>query len=178
MVEISRNAFSHGLATQVRYNFKAFGVQTEDNGTPFSLADLVESRGRGGLAAARQVLDDYAPRLLTSYQRSGRMNEISVTKVGSADDLLATSKCAFELPRGRPSAIDVGNYVEAHPDCDTVLLVSRYGFAFSDVWNLIEKVASTHPDREIVLVSTGMSFGLEKLVTKKFPKVRLVTLKH
>jgi hypothetical protein len=176
VVDLCRNAFTHGGAKRFRLEVTAHRVLLIDDGTPFSISDLLKSSVPGGGVLAVKEIARSLPSLIVSHHREEAQNVVTLASAKALDEMLSTNPCAAELTAGEYFTKGAVNFVQSHPECETIYFRPEYGMlSFSHVYQLARAI-SAHglTDRDIVLILAPHSAGIYKLVTEEMPNIRIV----
>jgi Type I restriction modification DNA specificity domain len=96
VVELIRNALTHGRATECLVQIKKGGIYVFDNGSDFSFVDLERHKqGRGGAAAIRYVVEHCAGEVVVGSKRQNNLNETMLARAGGLSGCFLHSLAVF-----------------------------------------------------------------------------------
>lgn len=98
VVELVRNALTHGRATAVNVSIEGRRILITDDGARFDPWTLY-SRGSepGGVLAVKHLLDAYRDNMVLSSSRLGDRNQVIISLVRSAEDVRNATPCHLEF---------------------------------------------------------------------------------
>ncbi|MGM4891555.1 hypothetical protein [Tardiphaga sp. 839_C3_N1_4] len=176
VVELGRNALTHGGATSFRLTVSAHSLILSDDGRPFSHTDLLAAESaRGGNTSLKQM-KRHAPDLVASYSRQGSENVTILASTSSLDEMLSTNQCTTDF-FGAPSSIMAAmKFVEGHSECGTIFLRPTFGaLGYSDLENLASAIKLYElQDRDIALILGLHSNAIYEFIAEKLPFVRVI----
>lgn len=154
LIEWTRNAFRHGLASKVRIDVSAHAITVDDDGEPFSPYLLIEEQG-GGAAAARHLIRGMGRLVMVACQRTGSSNLVTLSLPATAQQVTDVTPCAFVLDR---TTIYQGTLdVERFGDCSVLYVVLPKYFVISDIAVLKQAVVRSLGNRQLVFVAQATS---------------------
>lgn len=130
LIEYSRNAFSHGGATNISIEFRLNCVELSDDGAEFHLSQLHTGYSRGGGKALSAILQSRELGRISSNRTVDGINSVHIPFVLEPLDLPAVSPCAIALSREmvRTGSLDVARF----DYCDRVYVVAPNFVCYSD----------------------------------------------
>ncbi|SMP36408.1 hypothetical protein [Shimia sagamensis] len=176
IIELARNALTHGSAQKVKLAVKAHTIELSDDGSPFSLSALKEvGVPRGGALALQQALQ-LSPQVEVSYRRNNEQNIVDIGHIGAIDEMLSLNPCSTVLGVGMERVTEAMNFIEVRKECGTVFLRPHLGIlSYSDLYNISNGIKARNlKDRDIVLVIEPHSKGVRKFIESEMPEVRII----
>lgn len=168
LLETAFNALRHGGATDVTLAVEPRRIVLSDDGTPFDWRGLPgHVAGDGGARAAREILENFAGRLVTDYRRENDRNYLSIAAVRSTFDLFNATHCYFDTDY----YLAGGNFYEAEieriANCNTVYLIPPDILTYSDCRAIEEMrgILSAQGKATVLLASFDISDGVLSALT-------------
>lgn len=97
-IEIVRNAFTHGRATEVTMHIDKLSIRLDDDGSPFDpLALSTHQRASGGAKAIRNLLDSFGERLVVTSERVRARNRTLFALITSPAQVSRITPCTVDL---------------------------------------------------------------------------------
>lgn len=178
IIEIARNALSHGGSENVKLKSKGHSIKVISEGGEFSLDDLGESpNGRGGAMALQELRSRHA-NLLISHKWDGAKNLVTISFSGGLPNALHEHPCSF--PIGRHHKENLLQVLESsdQKSCDKLYAFpEKHQMAYSDVffWSSeLEKLASSRPG--VHLVIRKQSEGVMDFLEMSMPSVKIILI--
>lgn len=172
-IELVRNAFVHGGATECGLEFEGRRLKLSDNGNAFDVLSLCEmASASGGAAALSYLLRVYGSQIIVESTRREDVNETLLSVPLTSDDVLKATPCAFKWARTdfQLNGIDL----QIMSGCRTVYVILPNYFSISDVtlvvWNL--QLKTGHKD--VVFVAHDVSKHVQTLLLESFTGSRFV----
>lgn len=183
LVEIARNARTHGRASRSILRIEPRAILLRDNGAPFNPWRLLEPGCGGGTQAVRQLVKSYGDQFILESRRYDDWNEYILALACDIEDLSAITPCVAVVDYDEEMDLRVElNVIE---DCDTVyVLVSEY-LVYSDLDDLIDGVelmrseaqARDGRERSIVFVVKNTSEHVCLALQSRIRRSRIVRAK-
>lgn len=174
-VEVARNAFQHGRASQFRVETGSHALRLSDDGAAFDILSLVEHPHRRGAGqVVHLLLNEHADSVLLTFQRVADRNEYVLAKLGAATDIPSLTPCAiqFDFETIRRPVIDIALF-----DTCTILYVimPEYSSA-SDAYMLAAQIRKTRPAKSVVFVLRDASDAMRYGIRHALPEARILCL--
>lgn len=169
-VEITRNAFEHGKATNALVKLKTTGLEITDDGCSFDIFSLAaHPTRRGGAEALGHVLDGAATGLILTSRREGQQNINVLTLASRFDRAFANSPCVSHID---PADVRVhaakGEPFEAIPGCAKTYLIVE-SRSYSDLRFYADATRQPHDDGAIAFILFDCSPGVAKALRRLVP---------
>lgn len=165
VVELSRNAFQHGSATQATINIDVNRVRLTTDGAWFDPLSLLDCpNASGGAWALAELLTAFRDRVVFAPRRLPDQSEIVISRVVTKADVLAATDCALSLPRDQ--LLRGSLHVDLMEGCRVVYVVLPEFASISDVAMIARRVASELSGKRIIFVGAQVSAGVEAYVGK------------
>lgn len=180
LIELARNALTHGRATGIRLEATVDSIHLSDDGQVFPLKELLRSAGKRGGAAALEAISTMHDQLVVFHRATENGNLVTITRIEMSPESPALSPCSFTLTGGWPNATSAIEFVESHGECETVFLFPTLGIlSYSDLFKLSDEIKQRGMSgRDIVLAMQAHSVGILNFVEREMPNVRLIELKR
>lgn len=176
VIEITRNAISHGGSNQVKIKIEAESILVIDDGSKFDATSLQTVNSiSGGIESVKQLMGKFSGQALISYSREATENFHRISLVRSIKDFEKFRPCVLNVEREH---IWVENLpIVNFSGCETVYVVLPKFFALSDVLRLPQMIEKTVPaGRDYVVVGSGISERAIELLAERMPRARFVLL--
>src|SRR5262249_53488966 len=112
IVEIIRNAFIHGNASNCRLSVQKHAIHVEDNGADYDWLGLpIASSGRGGAAAVKHLIRDFADRIILGSKRAASENHTTIALAHSLADVSLIDPCSRRIAPAEMQHIKEGKLV-------------------------------------------------------------------
>lgn len=166
-IELVRNAFQHGEATQFKVIIAKNSIHLYDNGRDFSVWDLYNNtNGSGGTIAAQHAVDCLKHRLLIVADRSNNQNHTLFTLVDDPIDVLDLTACSVDidwnqLKRGALT-------YQVHDFCRSKCVILPRYFTISDS-AILQKAIPIDDGRSVVFVLSETSPLAQEILEQYFP---------
>ncbi|WFU59479.1 hypothetical protein QA639_19035 [Bradyrhizobium pachyrhizi] len=180
VIEIGRNAMTHGRANSFQLTIAAHTVVLSDDGAPFSLENLLASGSpRGGTTSLKQM-QKRLPNLVVSYARQEARNVITIASTSAIDEMLSTNPCTTDFFGAMSSVRAAMEFIETRPECGTIFLRPRWGsLSYSDLGSLAWAIdAYGFRQRDIALILEPHSEGILEVIAETMPNVRVIKIRH
>ena len=175
-IEITRNAFLHGRANQIKIKIEPESILLIDDGSKFDATKLstVHSRS-GGVESIKQLIGKFSGQALISYSREGAENFHRISLVRSIKDFDRFEPCVLSIERQHIWDNDLP--IVSFSDCETIYVVLPIFFALSDVLRLPKMIAKVVPkDRDYIVVGAGISERAIEMLSEDMPRARFILL--
>lgn len=155
LIELVRNAFTHGRAKVVRLEIRANYIEIVDDGQAFDSSKLSVTGGGGSLSVLA-LREDHAATIVFRYSHEGGLNHNKLTLVRKPADFLAATPCSISM--GYADLPTLPEQIVALTTCDTVYVLLPQYIALSDVFRFPRAIAYAAPsDKKLVLVGQRLS---------------------
>lgn len=153
LIEYSRNALTHGEATEVQIRFEPHCVRVIDNGTNYVDTTILGDprRSRGGGMAYRNLLTTCMLNPI-SIEISDLENRLHIPLVSSAQQIPSVNPCAVFL--STPWGEHPATAIEIWKSCDRVYVITPDYSCYSDCGKYekqLEQIIQHNPNVTIVL---------------------------
>lgn len=173
LIELIRNAFSHGGATIATLSIEPTRVVLTDDGNAFAVDALLgHPVGRGGSAAIHELLVVPNSQAVITSRRDNNHNDTIVAFVTSATQIVEVTPCALTMTVGAMSAQAIN--IEELSSCESVYIIPPPYIAFSDIVVVIRRVAEARARKRITLVLEDVSDGVARMIAEDLPGIRIL----
>jgi hypothetical protein len=181
VIELVRNALSHGLAKQCTVRISKDAIFVRDEGKDFSCLDL-ESHpsGRGGAAAISHLRTNFSSEVVLGAKRVNGINETMFAPAGGYKGVMLTAPCAVQLDRHDWEVVKEGSLptrflAQSLNPCRIIYIVLPSFISPSDTYKLRERISlDAVKEKQIVFVASGASALVSQQLTKLFPGCRIL----
>lgn len=176
IVEVTRNALSHGGATSVEVRIEPESILIIDNGHKFDATTLSNARSiSGGAESIKQLRGIFNNNVIVTFESDSFNNFHRVSLVRSIDDFEKFAPCVLKVQREHIWAAKFPTVV--FDDCDTIYILLPEYFALSDVLRLPQMIDSAMPaNRNYILIARGVSERAIKLMSEGLPRARFIII--
>jgi hypothetical protein len=181
VVELIRNALTHGRAKECSVDITKEAIYVSDDGVEFSCLDLnAHPNGRGGAGTLKYLLSKYDQEIVLGAKREKDRNETMLAPAGGLKGVLLTKPCCVFLDRKDWQVIKAGALPAAFADaslspCRIVYIRLPKFSTLSDAHTLQAKIS---PDilkgKQIVFVAEGASQNVRANLEALFPNCRVL----
>ncbi len=173
-IEIARNAFEHGGATNLQFVITPLSIRLTDNGNSYNCNELLRNEGRsGGTLSVKELFDKFGSHLYFSSISNSDLNLNEIALVRSIQDVKSLTTCTIEVSlddfRENVSQLHVSE------DCHNVYVIFPDFCIISDVLRLPTLVAKNLPqDKNYIFVGTELSAHVIEILSEEFPSARVI----
>lgn len=180
IVELARNALTHGKAKNIKVEVKSHHIQITDDGDKYSLSDLKENINARGGSKAISVLERTAPQVIASYRHDARMNIVEISFTESIDKVISLNPCSITLESGYDLMRSAKKFIEENENCGTIFLrMTSNFFSYSECYMLFTYLKDCDlSGREIAIITGPISQGVRDFIKDKIPKVRIIEIEE
>ena len=176
VVELARNEFDHGDATEFHISVEVNCIKLRGNGVAFDLGDLITSKlPRGGAFAAKSIRE-FADHLVVTSRRAGDFNETDIAFITSAEEAMKATSCAIlydDLMR-----MDTNQSgLEIYEACSDIYVVvpPEMHFSPSHAFSLVDYLKNIRlADKGFVIVTENTSRRVAQMLADAIPKSRVM----
>jgi hypothetical protein len=174
VVEIVRNALTHGRATAVNVSIEGRRIRMTDDGSPFDPRTLY-ARGSesGGVLAVNHLLDTYRDNIVLSSAKLGNRNQVIISLARSAEDVRNATLCHLEFgwndltEDARPMFVESG--------CHVVYVILPPFISPSDAISVSRRLHWLREDgRPIIFIAENTSSVVRDRMERLFPGARVM----
>jgi hypothetical protein len=174
VVEITRNALSHGHAKVVNVSIKGRCICITDDGAPFDPWSLygkgVES---GGVLAISHLLDVYRDNIVLSSSMVDDHNQVIISLARSAEDVCNATPCHLEFSWS--DLADDAPPIFVEPGCHAIYVILPPFISPSDAIPMAERLHWLRRDgRPIIFVAENISRVVRDRMKRLFPGARVM----
>jgi hypothetical protein len=176
IIEIARNALTHGKASYFKLKINPHSVELSDNGHLFSLSDLKRAGEPRGGSMALSEIGKRAPQVVVTDRRDGEVNVIDLAFTRALGDLVLLNPCSTTIYGDWSSVRAAMDFIDAHPECGTIFLTPKFGtLCYSDLYSIADAIRRKNlSGRDIVLIMQPHSEGIREFITRELPSIRLI----
>ena len=173
LIELIRNAFSHGSATAVTIEIEESRIVINDDGNAYDQLSLPRNpNGRGGAHAVRALLEKFPSTAILAYKRKPGRNEITLGRIQGAEDVGKITACSVIYTRRSKSLSKTKLGLES---CSVIYVTLPEFWSLSDAYqcDLIAE-CGIDPTKQIVVVLPEASEDVAAIMRKRYPKYRII----
>ncbi|TAK32773.1 MAG: hypothetical protein EPO40_01725 [Myxococcaceae bacterium] len=174
LVELYRNARTHGKATTCSLEISARTVRLTDNGDPFDPWSLAGTECGGGSTTVSYFGKQFGGRVVIANHRKGSANELAISRVFNPTALKAVTTCVADVkPSGALDQFNPAN-VDA---CGMIYVLLPTYLVISDVYRLPARLKPvTELGKRIVFVVSKASEFVRAKIPELFPGSTILLL--
>lgn len=174
VVELVRNALTHGRATAVNVSIEGRCIRMTEDGDPFDPWTLY-ARGSesGGVLAVKHLLDAYRDNIVLSSSRLGDRNQVIISLARSAEDVRNATPCHLEFrwsdltEDAPPMSIEKG--------CHAVYVILPPFISPSDAISVSRRLHWLREDgRPVIFIAEHTSKVVRDRMERLFPGARVM----
>lgn len=166
-IELVRNAFEHGGATQFRIEIQEKSIELYDNGTDYNLWDLYrESGNSGGIIAAKHLVDCFKFRLLAVSDHFRKRNRTAFSLIDDASEVHDLTECSIDINWNQLENRELP--YQLHELCRSKCIVLPPFFCLSDS-ALLREIIPIDDGRPIIFILTATSPKAQEVLESRFP---------
>ena len=175
LIELARNAFIHGSATEIELEILEDKIILIDNGNEFNPKKLLESKKiRGGFIAA-ETFQNNDCNLVTTYKRDYNKNIYSISKIRKAEDVESLTPCNLRITYDdfRKGTLDFSIFEH----CNEIFVILPNFLTPSDIGliiNLRDELLKL--EKQINIVYYDISEHLVKWIIDENPYWRIIKI--
>lgn len=176
IIEIARNSFSHGGASNFVIFSSGHTVTIRSDGDQFSLSDLERSQEARGGSQALSELKNLPINLLVSHKHTEDENIISITLSGNAKETLIENPCTVMLGFSDEEKDAALSQLDQLSNCDRVFVIApHFLLSYSDLhaWKT-ELETRAKQGRKVCLVIQEHSDSLMRQMKLLMPNVEVI----
>lgn len=172
VIEVTRNALTHGGATVCELSISDSTVLLVDDGKRFDPWKLPArtpgGSGGGGTATVRRFLTDFGGHVVVGSRRVKARNEVRISVVRSPDEIGKVTHCVVKMKRAADLPVGVLTTVKS---CSIIYVILPDYFTTSDLFAIrdaLKKLAKLN--KHLVFVATRTSSFVRKQVIEAYPE--------
>jgi len=175
-IELVRNAFGHGYATEFVLSIESRRIVLSDNGKPFHYEDILrEQHKRGGAAAMQRLLDYHSEHVVLAPVHRGVGNELTIALIHRPDDIPEVTPCFHKFTERDLKEHSCS--LPSLPGCDRTYLILPNFLTFSDAFNFAAFLKRNQFDpKKYIIVAKGLSAGVLKTCRDELPDCQIIVL--
>jgi len=174
-VEVARNAFQHGGASQFRVETGGRALRLSDDGGAFDILSLAHHpRRRGAGLVVDLLLNKHADTVLLTSQRVTDRNEYVLAKLEAATDIPALTPCAIHLDFEtiRRTVVDIAMF----NTCTILYVIMPEYSSASDAYLFAQQIKNARAPNSVVFVLRDASEAMKCGILHALPEARIVCL--
>jgi hypothetical protein len=172
-IEIARNAFDHGGATEFVLDVTQREMRLTDNGRPFDTLGMSPKTGRGGARALHELRLLAGERIILSSSRVDGTNVTRLAFVRTANDALELSACSLFVDH---AVLHERSRVERLSSCDKIYIVLPRYTSISDAYMLEIALPVLAPGASYVFVVSRTSRVVQRIIAELFQGAAIVSV--
>ena len=175
-IELVRNAFEHGNATEFAMSIQPQKIVLSDNGKPFRYQDILrEQHKRGGAAAMQRLLDYHSDHVVLAPVHRGVGNELTIALIHRRDDIPEVTSCFHKFTERDIKARNCS--FPTLSECDRTYLILPNFLTFSDAFNFAAFLKRNQFDpKKYIIVVQGLSDGVLETCRNELPDCQIMVL--
>lgn len=177
LIEVAKNAISHGHAKKICLDIEPHSVSIVDNGTPFNPSSLNNKGAKsGGSVTFQNFAQNYESRATLQYEFVNRTNQLKISAIESIEDLLKFNPCSVVL---KDLYQEWANALEIRKSCGTIYIVFPDFFVPSD-FRYLKKLMGEIPSPRIqhfrFVVPKATSSLVKSMILNDFPDENVIEI--
>lgn len=174
IIELVRNALTHGGASECWLNLSKQSISLTDNGSRFDIADMGQAqRQSGGFTALEHMKNQWSNELIIGYHWLDSRNHTLLSRIYVPSDVSNTTQCFVE-----PTFWPVKFKVTSVGSCNPIYIIGREYISYSDISHMrVEMTSEQNRKRNFVYVARGISDGVIKEIESEIPNCAVMRLK-
>jgi hypothetical protein len=174
-IEVARNAFQHGGASEFTIVIEPTRIILIDNGGQFAVESLLSSQPRrGGSESVKQLIRRHGEQVLISSRYASGRNETVVALISDIEQVATLTPCTVRI---ESRELWSKRQIPVLCDCETTYIVIPLFASYSDAFELVRILSEKpHCGRRYVIVSKFISPGVADVLRDALPDCRLMVL--
>jgi len=173
IIELYRNAYSHGNANYFRVEIRAKEIEITYDGLKFNIFELLSHKvSSGGADTLKEIFNNHKEKFAINYSFS-KNNRVILHWVADFPELLDSLPCVISI-----NEFDTKNLVgspDIHKNCGAIYIVLPMHFCPSDVRGLTSNLSAfDHSDKPVFIVGSDLSENTKRAIIAKFPKFTFI----
>lgn len=174
LIEITRNAFIHGKASSVKFDFEGNRLILYDNGNNYNINSLLnEENGHGGKLTFEYLNKNYGKNLVVTSIRENDLNKTTISLIKRPKEIFNLTSCAIEITR-QEFKYGVNAY-KIDDACNELFIVLPKYLTPSDLprtcGNALDK-----EERSVIFVGERLSELSVHLIKEKYPDSKIINI--
>ncbi|MGV0938380.1 hypothetical protein [Empedobacter falsenii] len=173
LIEISRNALTHGKAENVEIKIEYNKILLKYDGDSFDITELKSvENGNGGQTSYLHLLEEYFNDIIIIYKNVDGNNIITICKLTQPKEILEITSCTIQLSLSDYNW-GIENY-EISSDCKELFVVLPKYFTLSDLPRKGTRDKLLEEERPITFIGENLSQLVKHSLNEKFPNSRII----
>ena len=174
VIEIVRNARTHGLARTVTVSISGRCVSIVDDGAAFDVWSLCGTEAEtGGTLAISHLLDYYREHIVLSSYRADESNHVTISLVRSSEDVRNATPCHLEFTLDDLREDASPHFIER--GCHAIYIILPPYISPSDSSKLSTQLHWLRRDgRPLIFIAENISRVVRKRMLRLFPGARVM----
>ncbi|MHB8200986.1 MAG: hypothetical protein ACYDD9_09250 [Acidithiobacillus sp.] len=176
LIELIRNALSHGKATNAVINIRSTCIELIDNGNRFDSTTLISiSGGRGGSTSLAALQKRHGATIILDSKYCSGKNLNRITLVRKPEDIPEATPCNISITLDRASAQTIHRQVQTMTDCDSIYVLLPEYLTCSDAIGFRNSNGQIlNSGKRIILVGNELSEQVVKELQKLGHQVEIM----
>ena len=173
LIELTRNALTHGKARTVTLNIEVNHIELIDDGAPFNSESLRAVNAGGGSLSLRALGEDHAATVVFRSSRASGLNTNRLTIVRNPGDVLLATPCSISIQHD--SLQTLSEQIVALENCDTVYAILPKYTSLSDAFLIPAAIAHATPSgKKLVFVGERLSERVVQVLRGLSPGIEIL----
>lgn len=173
LIEISRNALTHGKAENVEIKIEFNKILLKYDGNSFDISELKSvENGNGGKTSYIHLLEEYSNEIIIIYQNVDGINNITISKLTEPEEIFEITNCTIQLSLS-DYKWGIEDY-EVSSDCKELFVVLPKYFTLSDFPQKGRRDKLLEEERPITFIGENLSQMVKHSLNEKFPNSRII----
>lgn len=154
LIELVRNAFTHGKATSTTIEIHSTYIEIADNGQHFDSENLANLPGGGGSLSLVALREDHGATIVFRSEYLAGRNLNRLTPVRNPEDISSATPCSVAIDREALATLH--QKLQTMVACNTIYVLLPKYFALSDVFafRITQQIPS---GKKVILVGKHLS---------------------
>lgn len=173
IIEIYRNAFTHGNATKFDVEITSKKIELIYDGIEFDIFELLtHSNADGGSDTLREIIENHINSFVVNYSFN-TINRIIIHTVKDFEFLSSNLPCLISMDK-----FDSRNFegqFHMHEKCGAIFILLPMHFSRSDVRSLESRLSALQPtEKPVFIVGSDITENTKKAIIDRFPNFYLI----
>ncbi|MHB1780825.1 hypothetical protein [Acidithiobacillus ferriphilus] len=165
LIELLRNAFSHGKAANATIDIQASYIEVSDNGQQFDSTTLTGLSGGGGSLSLVALREDHGATIVFRSEYVSGQNLNRLTLVRKPADISSATPCSVSIDHTTMATLH--HQLQTLTACNTIYVLLPKYLALSDVFGFPQAIGrALPPGKKVILVGEHLSERVVEVLQK------------
>ncbi len=168
LIELYRNAFSHGRSTSYNISISRNKLEIKYDGDRFNVFDLLSHNSAdGGADTLKEVVEKYSDDFVVNYRYENE-NKIIIHRVRDFDDLAESLPCVVSISEFEENEVNID--IAVYEKCGALYILLPLHFCRSDVKGLQSKLSAVEANgKPVYIVGSDITDATRRAIVSRFP---------